>query len=106
MMRTDQFEHVVQTLDAAAKGQADWRSEALKQVARFTESNQAIVWTSNGFRLPVFEAYNVDPCFLRDYPAEWAGRDPNVQYVVTHRRQRIVHDAGVISEREKGGNPK
>ncbi len=81
---------------------------ALKQLTEFTESQAASFWVLDGSetpRLPTFVCINFDDAAIKEYIEHTAAIDPTVQYLVAHPRQPIVHDALVISEREKDRHP-
>lgn len=98
---------VIQVLYDAALDETLWPN-ALQQLAELTDSQSATFWmleSSERPTLPVFTAYNFDQRFITDYLESMVPFDPTVQYLVRHPNQPIVHDALVISEREKELHP-
>jgi DNA-binding CsgD family transcriptional regulator len=98
---------VIQSFYDAALDERLWRG-ALEGLCDVTGSQAASFWVLDGSdepRLPTFICINFDTGSIKEYLAHTAAIDPTVQYLVDHPREPIVHDALVISEREKDKHP-
>lgn len=100
---TDHVNLVIETLYDAALDEALW-PKALQELADLTGSQAATLWLLDGSdqpNLPLLTILNFDPAFMQAYLDCMVPLDPTVQYLVRHPTAPIVHDAMVISEREK-----
>jgi DNA-binding CsgD family transcriptional regulator/PAS domain-containing protein len=98
---------VVQAFYGAALDESGWPT-ALGALVDLTASQAATLWMLDGSgepRFPLFTYINFDPASIEEYLGRFAAIDPTVQYLVRHPSQPIVHDALVISEREKDRHP-
>jgi DNA-binding CsgD family transcriptional regulator len=103
----DQVNLVIETLYDAALDEALW-PKALQGLADLTGSQAATLWLLDGSdqpSLPLLTILNFDPAFMHAYLDGMVPLDPTVQYLVRHPTTPIVHDAMVISEREKESHP-
>jgi len=99
----DQVNLVIETLYDAALDEALW-PKALQRLADLTGSQAATLWLLDGSdqpNLPLLTILNFDPAFMQAYLGGMVPLDPTVQYLVRHPTTPIVHDAMVITEREK-----
>ena len=100
---TDQVNLVIEALYDAALDETLW-PQALQGLADLTGSQAATLWLLDGSsqpNLPLLTILNFDPAFMRAYLDGMVPLDPTVQYLVRHPATAIVHDAMVITEREK-----
>lgn len=98
---------VIGAIYDAALEESLWPS-ALKDLVAITGSQAGTFWTlesSETLRLPVLVAYNFAPEFTQAYLDGMVPQDPTVRYLASHPDSPIVHDALVISERDKTRHP-
>ena|SRR6185437_5008955 len=103
MMTDALFWSLIETIYAAAVDDRLWRT-VLDLLIEVTDSQQACFFVLDSHvrsKLTTFEYQNFDPDGIKEYLNEMAAHDPNVQHLIAHPRQKILHEGSIITEAEK-----
>lgn len=98
---------VIEAFYDAALDESLW-STALQGLVGLTKSQAATFWVLDGSENPrhsSFACINFDMSGIQEYLDHMTPLDPWPRYVAAHPQQPIIHDALVISERDKDRHP-
>ena len=93
----------IEKLYSAATDESLW-PDVMRDVLAVTDSVAAtfcVIDRSDEPKSSMFTALNFEQSFVDDYVQNMMMHDPTVRYIMAHPREQLVHDSGVISEREK-----